>query len=89
MRRCSRICVSPLRRAAGSVVVIVTVSGTTGEAGFGGTAAGPVFVRLMTAALGRLGVSRERARQLEARAKQKLRRHLETHAGELSSAAAV
>jgi len=35
----------------------------------------------------RLGVSRERARQLEARAKQKLRRHLETHAGELSSAA--
>ena len=28
----------------------------------------------------RLGVSRERARQLEARAKQKLRRHLETHA---------
>ena len=36
----------------------------------------------------RLGVSRERARQLEARAKQKLRRHLETYAGELSSAAA-
>jgi RNA polymerase sigma-32 factor len=27
----------------------------------------------------RLGVSRERARQLEARAKQKLRRHLEQH----------
>jgi RNA polymerase sigma-32 factor len=36
----------------------------------------------------RLGVSRERARQLEARAKQKLRRHLETCAGELASAAA-
>ena len=35
----------------------------------------------------RLGVSRERARQLEARAKQKLRRHLESYAGELSSAA--
>jgi RNA polymerase sigma-32 factor len=36
----------------------------------------------------RLGVSRERARQLEARAKQKIRRHLEAHANELSSVAA-
>lgn len=32
----------------------------------------------------RLGVSRERARQLEARAKQKIKRHLETHAVELA-----
>jgi RNA polymerase sigma-32 factor len=36
----------------------------------------------------RLGVSRERARQLEARAKQKLRRHLELCGGDLASAAA-
>jgi RNA polymerase sigma-32 factor len=36
----------------------------------------------------RLGVSRERARQLEARAKQKIRRHLETCASELASVAA-
>jgi RNA polymerase sigma-32 factor len=36
----------------------------------------------------RLGVSRERARQLEARAKQKLRRHIETYAGELARIAA-
>jgi RNA polymerase sigma-32 factor len=36
----------------------------------------------------RLGVSRERARQLEARAKQKLRRHLETCASELANVAA-
>jgi RNA polymerase sigma-32 factor len=36
----------------------------------------------------RLGVSRERARQLEARAKQKLRRHLQTCAEDLASAAA-
>ncbi len=36
----------------------------------------------------RLGVSRERARQLEARAKQKLKRHLETCASELASVAA-
>jgi RNA polymerase sigma-32 factor len=33
----------------------------------------------------RLGVSRERARQLEARAKQKLRRHLELAAGDLAA----
>jgi RNA polymerase sigma-32 factor len=36
----------------------------------------------------RLGVSRERARQLEARAKQKIKRHLETYASDLASAAA-
>ncbi len=37
----------------------------------------------------RLGVSRERARQLEARAKQKIRRHLESHASELAESAAA
>lgn len=36
----------------------------------------------------RLGVSRERARQLESRAKQKLRRHIEAVAGELARIAA-
>jgi RNA polymerase sigma-32 factor len=36
----------------------------------------------------RLGVSRERARQLEARAKQKIKRHLETYATDLGNAAA-
>jgi RNA polymerase sigma-32 factor len=36
----------------------------------------------------RLGVSRERARQLEARAKQKIKRYLETCASELASVAA-
>jgi RNA polymerase sigma-32 factor len=36
----------------------------------------------------RLGVSRERARQLEARAKQKIKRHLEAFASELASVAA-
>jgi cell division protein FtsI (penicillin-binding protein 3) len=42
-----------------SVVIVVTVSGTTGEAGYGGSAAGPVFVRLMSAALNRMGVVRD------------------------------
>ena len=36
----------------------------------------------------RLGISRERARQLESRAKQKIRRHLENHANELANVAA-
>ena len=42
-----------------ALVVVVTVSGTSGQAGFGGSAAGPVFVRLMSAALSRLGIVRD------------------------------
>jgi cell division protein FtsI (penicillin-binding protein 3) len=42
-----------------AVVIIVTVSGTTGAAGFGGSAAGPAFVRLMQAAMNRLGIVRD------------------------------
>lgn len=48
-----------------SLVVVVTVSGTTGEAGFGGSAAGPVFVRLMTSALTRLGVMRDAPQEID------------------------
>jgi cell division protein FtsI (penicillin-binding protein 3) len=48
-----------------SLVVVVTINGTTGEAGFGGTAAGPVFVRLMSSALGRLGVARDAPEEVE------------------------
>jgi cell division protein FtsI (penicillin-binding protein 3) len=42
-----------------AIVIVVTVSGTTGAAGFGGTAAGPAFVRLMSSALNRLGIVRD------------------------------
>jgi cell division protein FtsI (penicillin-binding protein 3) len=42
-----------------SIVIVVTVSGTTGAAGYGGTAAGPVFDRLMQASLNRLGIVRD------------------------------
>ncbi len=48
-----------------AVLVVVTVSGTTGEAGFGGTAAGPVFVKLMGSALNRTGVPRDAPEQVE------------------------
>ena len=48
-----------------SLVVVVTVNGTTGEAGFGGSAAGPVFVRLMTSALTRLGVMRDVPQEID------------------------
>jgi len=45
--------------------------------------------RLSLAEIGRrLGVSRERARQLETRAKNKIRRHLEVHRGDLATEAA-
>jgi cell division protein FtsI (penicillin-binding protein 3) len=48
-----------------ALVIVVTVSGTSGEAGFGGTAAGPVFVRLMSAAMNRLGIVRDVPQEVE------------------------
>jgi cell division protein FtsI (penicillin-binding protein 3) len=48
-----------------SVVIVVTVSGTTGQAGYGGSAAGPVFVKLMSAALNRMGVVRDVPEEVE------------------------
>jgi membrane peptidoglycan carboxypeptidase len=54
---------APLENPA--VVVVVTVSGTTGTAGFGGAAAGPVFERVMGTALRRLGVVRDVPQEIE------------------------
>lgn len=54
---------APLENPA--VLVVVTISGTTGEAGFGGSAAGPVFERVMSTALQRLGVMRDAPEQIE------------------------
>jgi membrane peptidoglycan carboxypeptidase len=48
-----------------SMVVVVTISGTTGLAGYGGTAAGPVFESVMTTGLRRLGVARDVPQDLE------------------------
>lgn len=42
-----------------SIVVVVTISGTTGLAGYGGTAAGPVFENVMSTSLRRLGTVRD------------------------------
>jgi len=44
---------------------VVTVTGTTGEAGYGGWAAGPVFVKVMTEALRRTGVPRDVPQEIE------------------------
>ena len=41
------------------MVIVVTIAGTTGQAGFGGTAAGPVFDTTMATALRRAGVPRD------------------------------
>lgn len=54
---------APLENPA--VVVVVTISGTTGIAGFGGAAAGPVFERVMSTALRRLGVVRDVPEEIE------------------------
>lgn len=48
-----------------SVVIVVTISGTTGEAGFGGAAAGPVFQSVMATALSRLNVPRDVPEEIE------------------------
>lgn len=48
------------------LVVVVTVSGTTGEAGFGGRAAGPVFEAEMATALRKYGVPRDVPEDIEA-----------------------
>ncbi|HEY3935991.1 MAG TPA: penicillin-binding protein [Bryobacteraceae bacterium] len=48
-----------------SLVVVVTVNGTSGEAGYGGTAAGPVFVKLMSSGLNRLGVAYDDPEEIE------------------------
>ena len=48
-----------------AVVVVVTVSGTAGEAGYGSSASGPAFTRVMSAALGRLGIMRDVPEEIE------------------------
>jgi len=48
-----------------SILIVVTVSGTTGQAGYGGSAAGPVFVKLISAALNRMGVVRDVPEEVE------------------------
>jgi cell division protein FtsI (penicillin-binding protein 3) len=54
---------APLRNPA--VLVVVTITGTTGEAGYGGSAAGPVFVRTMSTALARMGIQRDVPEEIE------------------------
>jgi cell division protein FtsI (penicillin-binding protein 3) len=48
-----------------AVVVVVTITGTTGIAGYGGSAAGPVFEKEMSTALRRLGVVRDVPEEIE------------------------
>lgn len=53
----------PLENPA--VIVVVTIAGTTGEAGFGASAAGPVFEKAMATALRRQGVPRDVPEDIE------------------------
>ncbi len=48
-----------------SVIVVVTISGTTGVAGYGGQAAGPVFENVMQTALQRLGIARDQPQDID------------------------
>jgi cell division protein FtsI (penicillin-binding protein 3) len=47
------------------LVIVVTISGTTGEAGFGGAAAGPVFQTVMSSAMRRLSTPRDVPEEVE------------------------
>lgn len=47
------------------LLVVVTISGTTGEAGFGASAAGPVFEAVMGAALRRFSIPRDVPEEVE------------------------
>jgi cell division protein FtsI (penicillin-binding protein 3) len=48
-----------------TVLVVVTITGTTGLAGYGGQAAGPVFEKVMSNAMERLGIVRDRPQDIE------------------------
>jgi cell division protein FtsI (penicillin-binding protein 3) len=47
------------------IVIVVTISGTTGQAGFGGAAAGPVFQAVMATAMRRLSIPRDVPEEVE------------------------
>lgn len=55
-----------------SVLIVVTVTGTTGQAGYGGWAAGPVFVKVMSEALRRRCVPRDVPEEVEELAEKEL-----------------
>lgn len=48
-----------------AVVMVVTVTGTTGEAGYGGSAAGPAFQTVMATALRLMGIQRDVPQEIE------------------------
>lgn len=48
-----------------SILVVVTIAGTTGEAGYGGWASGPVWEQVMSTALRRMGVARDVPEDIE------------------------
>jgi cell division protein FtsI (penicillin-binding protein 3) len=48
-----------------TVLVVVTITGTTGLAGYGGQAAGPVFEKVMSNAMQRLGIVRDQPQDIE------------------------
>ncbi len=48
-----------------SIVVVVTITGTSGQAGYGGSAAGPVYVKLTSEALRRMDIAPDDPQDLE------------------------
>ncbi len=49
-----------------AIVIVVTITGTTGEAGYGGSAAGPAFQTVMSTALRLMGIPRDVPEEIEA-----------------------
>ncbi len=48
-----------------SILIVVSIAGTTGEAGFGASAAGPVFQTVMATALRRMGIPPDAPEEIE------------------------
>lgn len=69
-----------------SIVIVVTISGTTGEAGFGGAAAGPAFQTVMATALRRLNIQRDVPEEIKEIAEKEKKSALEKESDDVALA---
>lgn len=69
-----------------SLVIVVTISGTTGQAGFGGAAAGPAFQTAMATALRQMNIPRDVPEEVEELAEKSKKAPVEKETDEVALA---